>query len=85
MLMNPRILAGGLRHRTGNKQSRSAQRANGIGFEAIGAYIEELEDDQNGTDFLARRLQVAAQDAGNAAYADEELVPAVMWASVRCL
>ena len=73
MLKNPRILAGGLRHRTGNKQSRSApsQRANDIGVWAIGAYIKELEDYQNGTDFLARRLQVASQDAGNAAYADE--------------
>jgi hypothetical protein len=66
------------------KQSRSAQRANDIGVWAIGAYIKELEDDQNGTDVLARRLQVASQDAGNTAYADEELVPAVMWASVRC-
>ncbi len=84
MLKNLRILVGGLRHQTGNKQSKSAQRANGIGFEAIGAYIKELEDYQNGTDFLARRLQVTSQDAANAAYADEELVPAVMWASVRC-
>jgi predicted DNA-binding protein len=85
MLMNPRILVGGLRHRTGNKHSSSAQRANGIGFEAIGAYIKELEDYQNGTDFLARRLQVASQDASDAAHADEQLVPAGMWTSERCL
>jgi predicted TPR repeat methyltransferase len=71
MLMNPRILVGGLRHQTGNKQSRSAQRANDIGCGTIGAYIKELEDYQNGTDFLARRLQVASQDAGYAAHADE--------------
>jgi hypothetical protein len=32
----------------------------GIGFEAIGAYIEKLEDEQNGTDGLARRLQVVS-------------------------
>ncbi len=83
MLMNPRIVAGGLRHRTGNKQSKSAQRANGIGFEAIGAYIKELEDYQSGTDFLARRLQIVSQDAGNAAHADEELAPAGSWASER--
>ena len=45
--------------------------ASGIGCGTIGAYIEELEDYQNRTDFLARRLQVASQDAGNAAHADE--------------
>jgi hypothetical protein len=50
----------------------------GIRFEAIGAYIEKLEDDQNGTDFLARRLQVASQDASNATHADEDSVPAVI-------
>ena len=85
MLMSPRTLAEGLRHRTGNKHSSSTQRANGIGCEAIGAYIEELEDYQNRTDFLARRLQVASQDAGDAAHADEQLVPAGMWTSERCL
>jgi hypothetical protein len=63
----------GWRPSTSNWQQaiQIGSKVNDIGFWAIRAYIKELEDYQNGTDFLARRLQVASQDAGNAAYADE--------------
>jgi hypothetical protein len=59
------------------QHTRVTVSANGIRFEAIGTYSEKLKDDQNGTDFLARRLQVGSQHAGNATHADKDFVPAV--------
>jgi hypothetical protein len=46
------------------------------GVRQCDAYIEKPEDDQDGTDCLVRRLQVASQDAGDATHADEHFVPA---------
>jgi hypothetical protein len=41
------------------------------GVRQCGAYVEKPEDDQNGTNCLIRRLQVASQQTRDAANADE--------------
>ncbi len=44
----------------------------------IGSYIKQLEDYQNRTDGIVRRVQVVSQDAGDATNADEYFVPAIV-------